>query len=235
VKAPRFVVEFGTVGMPPEPDGRLDAPAVHRNQGPIWSVLAPFLQGQGGDVLEVGSGTGQHVVAFARETPDITWWPSDYNDRHLTSIAAWTRHSGLTNVRPPLRVDVSDPEWMPQSDPPSGLLAILCANVLHIAPWRVAEGLLRGAGRHLRPEGRLFIYGPFMRNGEHTAASNAEFDTSLRHANPDWGVRDVEDLRTAAAGLGLTLAEIVQMPANNLILIFERRRWTGPMNCTRSS
>jgi SAM-dependent methyltransferase len=222
---PQFVVEFGKVGRPPQPDGRLDAPAFHRNCEPIWSVLEKFLRGRTGDVLEVGSGTGQHAVEYAARTPDILWWPSDHNDAHLASIAAWRRFAGLANVRAPMRIDLADPGWglTPVGSPPPGrLLAILCANVLHIAPWRVAEGLFAGAARHLRSDGRLFVYGPFMRNGAHTALSNAAFDARLRTQDPEWGVRDVEDVRALAESNDLALAEIVETPANNLILIFER-------------
>jgi hypothetical protein len=220
-----FVVEFGKDGRPVEPDGRLDAAAFHRNHGPIWAVLQTFLAGQTGDVLEAGSGTGQHVVHFATHTPDIIWWPSDYNERHLVSIAAWLKHSALPNIRPPMRIDLSDPAWCPAMQDGSGpgeLLAIFCANVVHIAPWRVAEGLFAGAAKYLRPDGRLFLYGPFKRDGKHTALSNAVFDTSLRERDPEWGIRDIGDLRSLAAGVGLVLIETVQMPANNMILIFER-------------
>jgi hypothetical protein len=176
-------------------------------------------------VVEAGSGTGQHVVDFARHIPDITWWPSDLNEQHLKSISAWRTHAGLANIRPPLRIDLSDPEWcaeMHDGSGPAKLLAVFCANVIHIAPWRVAEGLFAGAGRYLRTDGRLFLYGPFKRDGKHTAPSNAAFDKSLRDNNPEWGVRDVEALEKLAAGVGLKLIEIVEMPANNLILVFER-------------
>jgi SAM-dependent methyltransferase len=221
-----YVVEFGKDGRPVEPDGRLDAAAFHRNHAPIWAVLQPFLAGKSGDVVEAGSGTGQHVVHFARHTPDITWWPSDLNERHLKSIEAWRAHAGLPNIRPPLRIDLTDPAWCPAMHDGSGpgeLLAVFCANVIHIAPWRVAEGLLAGAGRYLRSDGRLFLYGPFKRDGKHTAMSNAVFDTSLREQDADWGVRDIADLEKLAAGVGLALIETVPMPANNMILVFGRR------------
>ena len=220
-----FVADRGKSGRPEAADGRLDAPAFHRNREPIWAVLAPFLEGKSGDMLEAGSGSGQHAVEFARKSPAIVWWPSDDTDTHLASIEAWRRHAGLANVRPPLKLDLAEPGWRlaGQEFPPAGnLLAIFCANVVHIAPWKVAEGLIGGAARLLRPEGRLFVYGPFKRGGEHTAPSNARFDASLRAENPEWGVRDVGDLRALASQSGLKLAEIVEMPANNLILVFER-------------
>lgn len=220
-----YVVEFGKDGRPVEPDGRLDAAAFHRNHAPIWAVLQKFLAGKSGDVLEAGSGTGQHVVHFAKHTPDITWWPSDYNERHLASIAAWRNHAGLPNIRPPFRIDLSDPAWCPAMQDGSGpgqLLAVFCANVIHIAPWRVAEGLFAGAARYLRADGRLYLYGPFKQDGKHTALSNAVFDTSLREQDAEWGVRDLGEVRTLADSVGLRLIETVPMPANNMILVFER-------------
>jgi SAM-dependent methyltransferase len=220
-----YVVEFGKDGRPAEPDGRLDAPAFHRNHQPIWAVLRRFLAGQSGDVLEAGSGTGQHVIHFARQTPDITWWPSDFNEQHLKSINAWRAHAQLANVRPSLRIDLSDPAWwqeMQEKGGPKDLLALFCANVIHVAPWRVAEGLLAGAGSALRADGRLFLYGPFKRDGKHSALRNAVFDTSLRESNPEWGVRDILDLARLASSVGLALQEAVDMPANNLILVFGR-------------
>jgi SAM-dependent methyltransferase len=221
-----YVVEFGKDGRPIEPDGRLDAAAFHRNHQPIWTVLQKFLAGKSGDVLEAGSGTGQHVIDFARRSPDITWWPSDFNDAHLKSIAGWRAHTQLPNVRAPTRIDLSDPVWcseMHDGSGPGPLLAVFCANVIHIAPWRVAEGLFAGAARYLRTDGRLFLYGPFKRDGKHIAPSNAAFDTSLRDNNPEWGVRDVADVKALGESVGLKLTEIAEMPANNLILSFERR------------
>src|SRR6267378_1179540 len=220
-----YVVEFGKDGRPVEADGRLDAAAFHRNHEPIWAVLQRFLAGKTGDAVEAGSGTGQHVVHFAKHTPAIIWWPSDLNERHLKSIEAWRAHAALPNIRPPLRIDLTDPAWCPAMQDGSGpaeLLAVFCANVIHIAPWRVAEGLFAGAGRYLRSDGRLFLYGPFKRDGKHTAPSNAAFDKSLRDNNPEWGVRDIGDLEKLAASTGLKLIEIVEMPANNLFLVFER-------------
>ena len=220
-----FVVEFGKDGRPVEADGRLDSAAFHRNHEPIWAVLEKFLARKSGDVVEAGSGTGQHVVHFATRTPDITWWPSDLNERHLKSIEAWRTHAGLPNIRPPLRIDLTDPAWCPEMHDGSGpteLLAVFCANVVHIAPWRVAEGLFAGTARYLRSDGRVFLYGPFKRDGKHTSLSNAVFDTSLREQDPDWGVRDIADIEKLAAGAGLALIETVQMPANNLILVFGR-------------
>ena len=221
-----YVVEFGKDGRRVEPDGRLDAAAYHRNHQPIRAVLQRCLAGKTGDVVEAGSGTGQHVVDFARHMPDIVWWPSDLNEQHLNSIRAWRAHSGLPNIRPPLRIDLSDPAWCPEmrdGSGPANLLAVFCANVIHIAPWRVAEGLFAGAGRYLRADGKLFLYGPFKRNGKHTSVSNAVFDASLRERDGEWGVRDIAELEGLAGSAGLALTEVVEMPANNLILLFERQ------------
>jgi SAM-dependent methyltransferase len=220
-----YVVEFGKDGSPVEPDGRLDAAAFHRNHVPIWQVLEPFLRDKSGDVVEAGSGTGQHVVDFARRSPNIVWWPSDLNEQHLKSIRAWRAYTQLPNIREPMRIDLIDPDWCPamhDGTGPGKLLAVFCANVIHIAPWQVAEGLVAGASKVLRPDGRLFLYGPFKRDGQHTALSNAVFDTSLKTGNPEWGVRDVEDVERLANGAGLTLVDSTEMPANNLMLTFVR-------------
>jgi SAM-dependent methyltransferase len=220
---PSHVVEFGNVGKPPEPDGRLDAPAFHRNHAAIWSVLAPFLQGQSGDALEVGSGTGQHVAALAQATPEIVWWPSDVNTKHLMSIAAWRAHARLPNLRAPTPLDLLDADWdLERRGLPREFMAIVCINVLHIAPWPVSQHVIASAARHLQLGRRLFVYGPFMRDGEHTAPSNAEFDAGLRVANPEWGVRDIADLAAVAERSGLRLSDAVAMPANNFVLVFDR-------------
>lgn len=220
----KFVVEFGKTGVPPAPDGRLDAPAFHRNHEAIWSAVGGFLGPLAGNALELGSGTGQHAVTYARRAPRLTWWPSDIYPRHLASIEAYRREAGLANLRAPQRIDLTSPGWTWQAEGAVGgaLDAMLCFNVVHISPWAVSENLLAGAGRFLSERGRLFLYGPFMRDGAHTAPSNAAFDASLRAENPQWGVRDIADLRSLAEGAGLSLSEIVPMPANNLILVFTR-------------
>jgi len=218
-----FSVDFGRAGE--EADGRLDAPAFHRNHAPIWAVLERFLKGKSGDVLEAGSGTGQHVVHFARQTPGITWWPSDYSVANLESILAWRAQAGLDNIREPLVIDLADPAWcgeMTDGTGPQKLLAVFCANVIHIAPWRAAEGLFAGAARYLGDDGRLYLYGPFKRGGHHTAISNAVFDTRLREENAEWGVRDIADVEALASRNGFALRETVEMPRNNLILVFAR-------------
>jgi len=216
-----FVVEFGGREDPPG-DRRLHAAAFARNHAPIWSVIGQHLGDRGGDVLEVGSGTGEHVVAFARQSPALTWWPSDLNPKHLASIAAWRAHAGLANIAAPARIDLLASAWDADLPVENPLLAIVAINVLHITPWRVSENLLAGAGRRLRPDGRLFVYGPFRVDGAHTAPSNAAFDASLRAQDSEWGVRDTADLAAVAAAHGLRVAERVPMPANNFTLVFAR-------------
>ena len=220
----KFVVEYGKDTAPPAADGRLDGPAFHRNHEPIWSTLSRILGKESGHVLELGSGTGQHATEFAGRSPSLTWWPSDIADAHLASIAAWREHAGLANLRPPQTIDLLNPDWIWQGENGNAdpLAAIMCNNVLHISPWAVSQNLFAGAGRLLREGGHLFIYGPFKRGGQHTAPSNADFDASLRARNPEWGVRDVNDLEALAQGAGLTLSDVVPMPSNNLVLVFTR-------------
>ena len=219
---PRFTVEFGKDGPPPE-DGRLDAAAFHRNHAAIAPVLEAFLRDRAGDVLEIGSGTGQHAVAFAQRFPGITWWPTDLNDNHLRSIAAWRTYAKLPNVPAPVPLDASAPNWqLHERNMPSSFVAMFCANVIHIAPWAVAQGLFAGAARHLVSGGRLFLYGPFRRDGLHNAPSNAAFDESLRNRDPEWGVRDTADLKKLSSANGLRFVELIEMPSNNAVLTFER-------------
>jgi len=214
-------IEFGRANEPPQPDGRLDAPTFHRNHAAIGAVLEAALRGRTGDLLEIGSGTGQHAVALARLLPGITVWPTDLNDSHLRSIAAWRAHAGPGNLRPPMRLDASAPDWpLAALGLPNTFVAMFCANVIHIAPWAVAQRLFAAAGRHLGADGRLFLYGPFRRDGVHNAPSNAAFDASLRRQNPEWGVRDTADLRALAKASGLRLLDIIEMPANNAVLTF---------------
>jgi hypothetical protein len=223
---PEYVVEFGKGGSSAEADGRLDAAHFHRNHQATWVALEKHLAGKSGNVLEAGSGTGQHVVYFASRSPGIIWWPSDLNAAHLKSIEAWRIHSGLANVRSPLTIDLTDPAWcaeMREGRGPKDLRAVFCANVIHIAPWSVAEGLFAGSGRYLAADGLLLLYGPFKRDGKHTALSNAVFDTSLRANDPEWGIRDIAELERLAGAGGLALRDVGEMPANNLTLVFARK------------
>jgi len=201
---------------------KLTWPAPERNKGPILEVLGRVLPRQG-TVLEVASGTGQHVVHFARNLPELEFLPTEVQEENLASIQAWIDESGLTNVRAPKRLDVTDATW-----DVALVDAVFCANLIHIAPWECALGLLQGAACHLRPEGLLILYGPYRLGGEHTAPSNAEFDADLRRRDPRYGVRDVEAVASAARSLGLTFMERVKMPVNNQILVFARTLTTGP-------
>jgi SAM-dependent methyltransferase len=158
-----------------------------------------------------------YVVHFARALPALRWQPSDPSPANLDSVAAWTAASGADNVLPPVRLDVEHEPW-----PVANADAIVNINMIHIAPWSVAEALLRGAARRLPPAGVLYVYGPFKRGGQHTAESNERFDERLRAEDPRWGVRDVDDLAVLAASAGFEPAELVAMPANNLSLVFRR-------------
>ena len=204
---------------------RLDAPAFHRNQAAIATELQRLLGDKTGNVLEIGSGTGQHVVTFAATLSRLVWWPSDPDPQHRASIEAWRTSSALENVRPPVDLDAATPDWLLGRDgrpPANDIAAILAINLLHIAPWSAAEGLLAAATIYLEKDGMLIIYGPFVRNGAHTASSNAAFDAYLRRQNAEWGVRDIADLEALAAMNGLEIAETTYMPANNVMLVLER-------------
>jgi hypothetical protein len=219
---PEFVVEFD--GRMDAADERRDAASFHRNFAPMLAVLQRVLRDRSGHVLEIGSGTGQHVVGFAKALPTLTWWPTDPNPNHLKSIEAWRRQSGMANVAAPFALDVADPNARLDGEgrPPEALAAIISMNVIHITPWSVCEGIMRIAGRCLVNGGFLGLYGPFKRGGEHTAPSNAAFDASLQLENRQWGVRDVEAVEEAGRARGLHLSEVIEMPANNLTLVFER-------------
>ena len=223
VQMSKFVVEFGTDGLPPaDGDGRLDAPAFRRNHEPIWQAIGDLLADKTGAVLEIGSGTGQHAVTYAQRRPQLTWWPSDILASHLASIAAWRQAAALANLRSPQSIDLMNADWTWQGADDGKLAAILCFNVIHISPWTVAQNLFAGAGRLLADDGLLILYGPYMRDGVHTAPSNAAFDASLRTRNPEWGVRDLADVKVLALDNGLAPAAVVDMPANNLVLAFAR-------------
>jgi SAM-dependent methyltransferase len=215
------VFEFGTNGLPSrQSDGRLDAPAFHRNHEPIWRAIEGFLIGKTGSVLEIGSGTGQHAVTYAARAPNLIWWPSDIMPSHRDSIEAYRCASGLANLRVPQSIDLMQADWDWSGD--GALTAILCFNVIHISPWRVAQNLFAGAGRLLADGSLLILYGPYKRDGAHTAPSNATFDTSLRARNPEWGVRDLADVTALAQNHALAPAGVIEMPANNLVVIFKK-------------
>ena len=196
---------------------RRQAPAAARNVGPIGDVLERWLP-DSGLVLEIASGTGEHALAFARRFPRLEWQPSDPDSAALQSIAAWAAE-GAPNLRPPLHLDVCAVAWpVDRSD------AILCINMVHIAPWEAALGLLDGTERLLPPGASLILYGPWRQAGVPTATSNEAFDLSLRQRDPQWGLRLVEDFAAEAERRSLRLAERQPMPSNNLLLRFEATR-----------
>ena len=179
---------------------RLFSPSTERNKAPILAVLQRVLP-EKANVLEIASGAGEHATFFAKAMPGLTWRPSDPDPEARASIAAWSAHEGVPNVLLPLDIDASNEEWGVQGP----FDAIVSINMVHISPWASAVGLFRGAARVLNPNGILFLYGPFMLEGVHTAPSNAAFDASLKSRNPAWGVRDLADLERLAADNGLTV------------------------------
>ena len=196
--------------------GKLHAAATERNREPILNVLRSVLP-QTGLVLEVASGTGQHVVFFGRAFPALRWQPSDPSPAHLDSIRAWTAAEGVENVAEPVALDVERQPW-----PVASADAILSINMIHIAPWSATVALFEGAARLLPPGGVAFLYGPFTREGRHTADSNQQFDERLRREDPRWGVRDLGEVASVAAAAGFGKPDVIAMPANNLSLVFRR-------------
>jgi hypothetical protein len=202
--------QFGEAGA----DARRYAPAVARNRDPLLEVLRDALPAAG-LVLEIASGSGEHAVHMAAALPGLSWQPSDPDGGARASIDAWARESGLPNIRPVLALDASAWPW------PIGTAdGILCVNMIHIAPWSAALGLLRGACALLPIGAPLILYGPFLRADVQTAQGNIDFDASLRARNPQWGIRSLEEVAKAAEGFSLD--RIVEMPANNLTVVFRR-------------
>ena len=197
-------------------DGKWFFPSAERNKDPILEVLRRTLPGRG-LVLEVSSGTGQHVVHFAKALPGLAWQPSDPDAELRASIARRIREEGLANVEPPVDLDVTRFPW-----PVQAADAVACINMIHIAPWSATLALFEGAHALLAAGHVLFLYGPYRRFGEHTSQGNEQFDRDLRARNPEWGVRDLEAVSEVAAAFAFTLAEVVEMPANNLSLVFKR-------------
>ena len=197
-------------------DRRLYFPHVARNREPILDVLKRVLPRQG-LVLEIASGGGEHAAYFASNLPSLRWQPTDANSEMFESIAAHRAAAGVANLLAPLHLDVTAEQW-----PVERADAMVCCNMIHIAPWAATEGLIAGAGRTLRRGAPLYLYGPYKVEGRHTAQSNEDFDASLRARNPLWGVRDLTDVSDLANRHGLALEETVPMPANNLSVIFRR-------------
>jgi len=193
---------------------RLDYPATRRNREPILGVLREVLPEQG-RVLEIASGSGQHAAYFAAAMPGLRWQPTDLDPQLLASIRAWTED--LDNVAEPLALDVTEPD----PDLPHGTFdALYCANMIHIAPWVACLGLLDTAARLLGPNATMCLYGPYKRNGQHTSLSNRAFDESLQSRNSTWGVRDLGVVEQEANRRNFELIRVVEMPANNLSVVF---------------
>lgn len=198
-------------------DARRHAPAATRNRESILAVLRETLP-ISGCVLEVASGTGEHAVHFARALPDLVWQPSDPDPASRASIADWRASEGLANLREPIDLDVTVADW--PVEPPQ---AIVCINMAHISPWAATEGLIAGASRLLDTGAPLVIYGPFRRKGHPLEPSNRRFHEDLKLRDPAWGLRLIEDVRACALDHDLEYDQVVQMPANNLTLIFRKR------------
>ncbi len=197
-------------------DPRQYRPHVARNRDPILDVLRRVLP-PSGLVLEVASGSGEHAAYFAKELPSLTWQPTDPDSEALASAAAHRAAASAPNLLPPLHLDVMSDRW-----PVERADVVMCCNMIHIAPWAACKGLVAGAARTLAPGGLLYLYGPYKIGGEHTAPSNRDFDLDLRSRNPQWGIRDLDDVTALAELHGFTFAETVSMPANNLSVIFRR-------------
>jgi cyclopropane fatty-acyl-phospholipid synthase-like methyltransferase len=199
------------------PDGARLSPSTARNRQPILEALASRLP-EGARVLEVASGAGEHALYMAQALPEVRWQPTDREPEALVSIAAWRDASGLANLAAPLRLDAAEPaSW-----PPGPFEAVVCINMVHISPWAATEGLMAGAARVLTPGGRLILYGPYLEAEVTTAPSNLAFDESLKSRDPAWGLRDLARMKALAADHGLSFAERIAMPANNLIVVFEK-------------
>ena len=197
-------------------DGKWFIAAAERNKGPIRDVLARVLPRRG-VVLEIASGTGQHVVHFAKAFSGLTWQPSDPDAELRESIALRVRDEQLPNVNPPIDLDVARLPWPLQTAD-----ALVSINLIHVAPWSATLALFEGAKTLLPPQHVLLLYGPYRRYGRHTSESNAQFDSDLRAHDPEWGLRDLEAVSDVAGRAGFVLAEIVDMPANNFSLVFKR-------------
>ncbi|HZZ32240.1 MAG TPA: DUF938 domain-containing protein [Phenylobacterium sp.] len=199
------------------PDGARTSPATARNRQPILEILRPRLP-DGARVLEVASGAGEHALFLASALPGVSWQPTDRDAEALASAAAWRSAAGPANLAAPIGLDAADlASW-----PAGPFEAVVCINMVHISPWAATQGLMAGAGRVLAPGGRLFLYGPYLEAEVETAPSNLAFDESLKSRDPAWGLRDLAQVTALAAENGLQFAERIAMPANNLIVVFER-------------
>ncbi|MEM6971406.1 MAG: DUF938 domain-containing protein [Pseudomonadota bacterium] len=223
----RFVTAYTLDTTPSDADGRVFSPSTGRNAEVVAEALAGVVTGLKGPLVEIGSGTGEHAAAAIGRLPGITWQPTDQETLHFPSIEAWARHASSGRIATPITLDASITASQPWHRLASiaalgPLAAVFAANVIHIAPWPVAEGIIAGAGRALAPGGRLILYGPFREGGAHTGEGNARFDLALRQRDPSHGVRDLEEVAALAATAGMGPPEIIRMPANNLTVAFTR-------------
>ena len=198
------------------------SPAAERNKQPILEVLQEWLP-ESGEVLEIASGTGQHVIHFAASLPGIVWQPTDPDRDSCATIAARVAQSRLTNIHAPIALDVHNAPWSMNGP----FIGLVCCNMIHIAPWSATTALFAGARQLLERASPLILYGPFKEQGQHTAASNQDFDESLRARDPEWGVRDLEAVQKVAETFGFTLQSVHAMPANNRIVVFTPRAVTA--------
>ena len=194
------------------------SPSAERNKDPILAVLAEVLPARG-LVLEIASGTGQHVVHFAAALAGLLWQPSELDRASCEAIDERVRDAGLANVRPAIELDARTTPW-----PVEAADAIVCINMVHISPWSATLGLMAEAARVLGEGGVLFLYGPYRRDGLHTSPGNVQFDAELRARNPEWGIRDTQEVCEAASAARFALERLVEMPANNLSLVFRKGR-----------
>lgn len=221
------------MSTPRNHDARRSSPSSQRNREPIGQVLQKFVPG-GSQVLEIAAGTGEHAVYLSKQLAAANWWPSDISADAITSINAWREEETTAPVHPALVLDVSCPvaqtvQALLDAGARSTVFdAIVCINMIHISPWQATQGLMRTAGALLRKDGILYLYGPYRRDGQRTAPSNALFDADLQSRNPQWGVRDLDAVCDLASAQGLKLNDVVTMPANNLSVIFRKSNRASP-------
>lgn len=202
-----------------------DAPSFHRNKNPMLEVLRELLGAEHHQVLEIASGSGQHGPFFTKALPNVIWWPSDLDEAAFHSVNAWREKLAADAVMPPHIVDVTSSSWrrgVSYTDWPENFDFVLSMNMVHIAPYEALTGLIEGALKRLTENGKLVLYGPFKRNGSHTAPSNAAFDQSLRNRDPSWGIREIENVKKRAQKNGFSDLTIIEMPANNFVLVLNR-------------
>ncbi len=195
---------------------RFSSPSALRNREAIWNILQAFLP-EKGMVLEIASGSGEHAIHFAARLPKLIWQPSDPSSKARASIREWSSEKRLENLLSPLDIDVTNEVW-----PVERADAILAINMVHISPWSATEGLMKGAGKLLPRDGCLILYGPYKQEGREFVESNVDFDNWLRNQDMQWGIRQLEEVAELAAQCSLKLSSVIDMPANNLSVIFRR-------------